>query len=75
MSHNINNPASTAVATDTAMADVIAAVGFPWVSAIVMVYAVAGVPAAVAVLTAVVVLTAVDVQELLLLLKSLLLPS
>ncbi len=64
MSHN--NPASSAVATDTAVADVIAAVGFPWVPAIVTVSAVAGVPAAV------LVLTAVDGQELWL--KSLLLP-
>jgi hypothetical protein len=48
------------------MADVVAAVGFPWVPAIVMVSSVAGVPAAI------VVLTAVDLQELLLWLKSLL---
>jgi len=52
-----NTPASTAIATDTAVVDVIAAVGFPWVQAVVMVSAVAGVPAAV------VILTALDVSE------------
>ncbi len=47
-----NYPAASAVATDTAVADVIASVGFPWVTAVVLVSAVAGVPAAVIVLTA-----------------------
>jgi hypothetical protein len=45
-----NNPAASAVATDTAVA---AAGGFPWVPADVMVSAVAGVSAAAVVLTAV----------------------
>jgi hypothetical protein len=47
-----NNPAVSDFATDTAVADVIAAAGFfPWVSVVVMVSAVAHVPAAVVVLT------------------------
>jgi hypothetical protein len=50
-----NNPAASAVATDT---DVIAVVDFPWVPAVVMVFSVAGPPAAVVVLTAVDVLGA-----------------
>ncbi len=51
-----NNPAVSDFATDTAVADVMAAAGFfPWVSVVVMVSAVAYVP------TAVVVLTAVDI--------------
>jgi hypothetical protein len=49
-----NNPAVSDFATDTAVADVIAAAGiFPWVSVVVMVSAVAYVPAAAVVLTAV----------------------
>ncbi len=42
-----NNPAASAVATDTAVPDVSAAIGFPWAPAVVS--AVAGVPAAVVV--------------------------
>ncbi len=48
-----DNLAASAVATGTAVADVIAAVGFPWVPAVVMVCVVAGEPAAIVVLTAV----------------------
>ncbi len=54
-----NNPA-VAIYTVTAVTDVIATVGFPWVPAVVMVSAVAVIPAAV------VFRPAVDVQELLL---------
>ncbi len=48
-----DNLAASAVATGTAVADVIAAVGIPWVPAVVMVSVVAGEPAAVFVLTVV----------------------
>ncbi len=47
------NPAASAVATETAVADVLAAVGFPWVPAIVIVSALAGVPAPLVIFTAV----------------------
>ncbi len=50
-SHNI--PAASAVATETDVANVLAAVGFPWVPAVVIVSAVAGVPAPLVILTAV----------------------
>ncbi len=48
-----DNPAASAVASDSAVADVIAAVGFPWVLAVEMVSVVAGEPAGVFVLTVV----------------------
>jgi hypothetical protein len=48
-----DNPAASAVATDTAVADIIAAVGVPWVPAVVLVSVVAGEPAAIVVFTAV----------------------
>jgi hypothetical protein len=49
-----NNPAASAVATDSAVTDVIAGVGFPWAPAVLMVSTGAGVPVAVVVLTSVV---------------------
>jgi hypothetical protein len=47
-----NNPAASAVATVSADVYVIAAIVFPWVPAVVMVFSVASVPAAVVVLYA-----------------------
>jgi hypothetical protein len=51
VSHNY--PASFAVATNSAVADVIASTGFTWVPAVVLVSAVTGITAAVVVITAV----------------------
>jgi hypothetical protein len=49
-----NNPAASVVATDSAVTNVIAGIGFPWAPAVVMVSTGAGVPVAVVVLTPVV---------------------
>ena len=56
-----NTPAASAVAIDSSVTDVVSAVGFPRVPAVVVVFAVAGVPAADVVLTAVNVPGAPDV--------------